>query len=56
MSHFLDFITPLAAAIAIGGAFVCLMTTLRRPSAPRSTGEIYDPKDESDLPGWETKP
>ena len=51
-----EFPIRLAFTCAIAALVVFVWRRLARPSSPRSTGEVYDPKDESDLPGWETKP
>ena len=44
-----------SALVFLSSAVMTLVVIIymNSPSSPRSTGEVYDPKDESDLPGWE---
>ena len=49
--------TEMLAIIAGAMALTIVAAWIHNPNrSPRSTGEVYDPKDESDLPGWEMKP
>ena len=56
MDILMEWTAAIAIVVVVGGfgAFAVLWFFKRITPSPRPTGEVYDPKDENDYPGWST--